>query len=129
MHIVKENMKENNSLPTHHPPSLNIHTVNKAKFHIQALQGATCYNILHNAVPGWAGVAWSQFCLGLGGLVVGGIERLLCSHTAAHTFHQFNVVCSHIGMNLRGLCDVINRKVFIKMLTHTAPCFSSGYTQ
>lgn len=42
MQIVEENMKENNILPAHHPPSLNIHTVNNAKFHIQAQQGATC---------------------------------------------------------------------------------------
>lgn len=32
-------MKENNILPAHHPSSLNIHTVNNARFHIQAQQG------------------------------------------------------------------------------------------
>lgn len=42
MQIVEENMKENNILPAHHPPSLNIHTVNNAKFPIQAQRGATC---------------------------------------------------------------------------------------
>lgn len=42
MQIVEENMKKNNILPARHPPSLNIHTVNKAKFQIQAQQGATC---------------------------------------------------------------------------------------
>lgn len=42
MQIVEENMKENNILPAHHPLSLNIHTANNAKFHIQAQQGATC---------------------------------------------------------------------------------------
>lgn len=42
MQIVEENMKENNTLPAHHPLSLNIHTVNNARLHIQAQQGATC---------------------------------------------------------------------------------------
>lgn len=42
MQVVEENMKENNILPAHHPPSLNIHTVNDAEFHIQAQRGATC---------------------------------------------------------------------------------------
>lgn len=65
MQIAEENMKENNILPAHHPPSLNIHTVNNAKFHNQAQQGATCSNILHSAVPGWAEVACSLFSLGL----------------------------------------------------------------
>lgn len=42
MQIAEENMKENNTLPAHHPPSLNIHTVNDAEFLIQAQRGATC---------------------------------------------------------------------------------------
>lgn len=33
---VEANMKENNSVPAHHPSSLNIHTIFHAKFHIQA---------------------------------------------------------------------------------------------
>lgn len=65
MQILEENMKENNILPAHYPPSLNIHTVNDAKLHIQAQQGATSSNILRFAVPGWAEVACFQFSLGL----------------------------------------------------------------
>lgn len=41
MQIAEENMKENNILPAHHPPSLNIYTINDAKFHIQEQWGAT----------------------------------------------------------------------------------------
>lgn len=42
MQTVEENTKENNILPAHHPSSLNIHTANNAKFHIQAQRGAMC---------------------------------------------------------------------------------------
>lgn len=42
MQTVEENMKENNVVPAHHPSSLNIHTFNNAKFHIQAQRGAMC---------------------------------------------------------------------------------------
>lgn len=137
MQILEENMKENNILPAHYPPLLNIHTVNDAKLHIQAQRGATSSNILRFAVPGWAEVACFQFSLGLivksrvwGGCCrFGGTQHVLCSHKATRTFHQFNVVCSQIGMNLRGPCDVIKRMVFLKMLTHTATCFPSCYTQ
>lgn len=46
-------MKENNILTTHHPSSLNIHTVNNARFHIQAQWGVVLeYTLCSNRV-GW----------------------------------------------------------------------------
>lgn len=65
MQPVEENIQENNNVPAHHPSSLNIYTFNKAKFHIQAQQGAMCLNIRLSAVSGWAGVACSLYSLGL----------------------------------------------------------------
>lgn len=53
LHTVEENMKENNILTTHHPSSLNIHTVNNARFHIQAQWGVVLeYTLCCNRV-GW----------------------------------------------------------------------------
>lgn len=101
MQILEENMKENNILPAHYPPSLNIHTVNDAKLHIQAQRGATSSNILHFAVPGWAEVACFQFSLGLivksrvlGGVVAGlEVYNTCCALTKPHTHFTNLTLC------------------------------------